>query len=894
MATNRQGKIHIVEDNIDITGENYGGKLVDFTIEDNCYVNDKFIGTTVAKKITVNIINPNNEINLENKEIQAYAGINNELVPFGSFIIQKPDNQEVKEKTSFTGYDYMIKFNTPYTDKGTYPIKTNLLFQNLCEQVGLEVGNMDFTNCDYMILGNPFTNNEDCRTVLSNIAQLAGGFAHIGRDNKVYIVSLKNISNLLKVKDVHNVTVEELNLIPIYLSSGGKEVSDEYLNGHNYLDNFSKNEQWGEVNSLIIRLSDIEGENTTKEDSDSINENGLTEITIADNYFLLDQTEREKVIGPLWNILKGIKYLPFKTSYYGYPYLDVGDIIYVEDINDNGYISYVFNHTFTFNGAFTGSIETPALTKTQTAYKNTTDIKTKFKQAERRIDKINGIIEDIIEETDENSEKLSQHEQTIDSISDTVSSVETKIETVETKADNAQTTANTANTNAQNAQKTADENTTKITTTTAKLTEVEQTVDGISQSVSAVEEKVETVESTANTAKNTADNINTNLATNYYTKTETNSQINQKADSITSSVSKTYSTKTETANAKNEAINSANASTNEKLKDYSTTEQMNSVITQKANEITNTVSSTYATKTELTTAKSEIKQTTDSITSTVSKKVGNDEIISKINQSAEAVGIDSNKIELSASDVLNLLAGNTINLSGKNIKISSNNFNVDENGNMACSNADITGGKLQLTSTTKNPKIIIGGSESNNAYENYLYSGGMKVKKDNNVLIDLFNVTDGSNSWGGLSLKDYNGTSSTNIDYNFIYSAMIKTDNLIQSSLAEKKKNFEKLQNNAIDILKQIDIYKYNLKSEKDTDKKHIGFVIGDNYNYSKEATNNDNTGVDNYSFTSLCCKAIQEQQEQIEILQEKDKQKDEMIADLIKRLETLEKEVNK
>ena len=36
---------------------------------------------------------------------------------------------------------------------------------------------------------------------------------------------------------------------------------------------------------------------------------------------------------------------------------------------------------------------------------------------------------------------------------------------------------------------------------------------------------------------------------------------------------------------------------------------------------------------------------------------------------------------------------------------------------------------------------------------------------------------------------------------------------------------------------------------------------------YSKEVTSTDNQGVDNYSFTSLCCKAIQEQQELIEQL---------------------------
>ena len=71
-----------------------------------------------------------------------------------------------------------------------------------------------------MILGNPFTNNEDCRTVLSNIAQLAGGFAKIGRDNKVYIKVLKNISNLLTVGYVNAMTLEELNLTLIKALSG--------------------------------------------------------------------------------------------------------------------------------------------------------------------------------------------------------------------------------------------------------------------------------------------------------------------------------------------------------------------------------------------------------------------------------------------------------------------------------------------------------------------------------------------------------------------------------------------------------------------------------------------------------------------------------------------------
>ena len=90
VGINRTGRIHIVEDDIDITDED---NLVSFTVEDNCYVNDKFIGTTVAKKVTVNIINPENSIDLENKEIEVYAGVEHrkEVTKTGTNVILESD-----------------------------------------------------------------------------------------------------------------------------------------------------------------------------------------------------------------------------------------------------------------------------------------------------------------------------------------------------------------------------------------------------------------------------------------------------------------------------------------------------------------------------------------------------------------------------------------------------------------------------------------------------------------------------------------------------------------------------------------------------------------------------------------------------------------------------------
>ena len=308
-----------------------------------------------------------------------------EVVPIGHFIIQKPDSEEVKEKTTFTGYDYMSKFDVTYVDDEIYPIKLYDKLNNLCKQVGVELGTKEIINGDYEISGNPFTNNETCKTVLSNIAQLACGFAKIGRDNKLYIITLSNKENIV-----------------------------ETLDADCYMDDFSKNDIWGEVNSLIIRLSQVEGENTTIQDEESIQKNGLTEITISDNYFLKDSAEREKVIQAIWENIKGLKYLPFSTTYYGFPYLDAGDMLKIVDTKDTKYVSYVFNHEFTYNGSFTGTLETKALTKTQTALKNTNNIKTKFRNVELKVDKINGNITSIIEKQTDTENKLTQAQQDIE------------------------------------------------------------------------------------------------------------------------------------------------------------------------------------------------------------------------------------------------------------------------------------------------------------------------------------------------------------------------------------------------------------------------------------------------------------------------------------------------
>lgn len=90
----------------------------------------------------------------------------------------------------------------------------------------------------------------------------------------------------------------------------------------------------------------------------------------------------------------------------------------------------------------------------------------------------------------------------------------------------------------------------------------------------------------------------------------------------------------------------------------------------------------------------------------------------------------------------------------------------------------------------------------------------------------------------------------------------------IDNSRKEIKKNIEKYNENALEEILNTDIYKYNYKNEDDGKKKHIGFVIGNEYNYSNQITSVDNNGkevgANIYSMVSIAYKAIQEQEEQI------------------------------
>ena len=211
--------------------------------------------------------------------------------------------------------------------------------------------------------------------------------------------------------------------------------------------------------------------------------------------------------------------------------------------------------------------------------------------------------------------------------------------------------------------------------------------------------------------------------------------------------------------------------------------------------------------------------------------------------------------------------------------IVSNNFNVDSNGNMTCNNGQFNGGEIKLYGGTENnarftiknedevgrteiiPTMVGIDGEGKNAslYVRYSHS-------DNNA-INLVS----SNEGGLFQVGDGYDSNFFNVDgWNRYVSTLgpITATAFNNSSKENIKKNISKFDINVLEKIKNSEIYEFNYKTENDTDKKHIGFIIGDKYKTPTEVISNNKESIDTYSMASILWKAIQEQQEMIEDLQ--------------------------
>ena len=795
---------------------------IDISSDDIYYLKPKFnisLFKTVMKSLEIDYkynIASNSKVNLK-----AGAKLNDnpyEYIEYGNYYSIK-DSTLNEDTNSYTNilYDKMVESMIDYDLQINELITVREYLLKICNRLSWNTDNIPAQFINSTKIVNPMLHQGigyTFRDVLDEIATITFSF-FLFKNDSFYM---------------------------IYPSLSNEIIDESYLDEDNILIN-----EKVFFNSLVFSRAE-DSDSIYRKNFESIEINGLHEYKISDNQ-LLSTNDRDNFIDEMFNYLKTFEFYSFDIQSKGIFFLDPCDMFNFK-LSGKLYKVLLLNDEISFEDGAEEYLYTDAPEETVTDYKSADLTDKKINQAYILVDKQNQKITQLTNNVSEYGEKLAQVEQTVDEISQKVENIEEfSRETTGIDEILLENTAKGKNL-ILNLKIYGNTDIWKYLVPSEDLVPSETLVpsgDGIvivcddrsrsNKSDNAKEFEIPVSEPLRNIG-DIYDELNI---------------INNKVTIIRrigiNESGELYVLNVEQKEELNDVfLETFDENTYVYVKEYGNLKYYSKYI------IDSDYVELFATQDNLQSAvvdlNSSITQTAEEINLEVSKKVGNNEIISKINQSAEKVSIQANKINLEGYTTIN------------------GRFKVNENGELECSGGLIelyddtseTNAKLKITGS-KNVSMLFGNGlivGEPTDQETYLGRAVMHMEKDGTY---TFLLHDGVTSDGVVNITPGQASFSN-------WSRFYVSCDITQGSKEELKKNFEMMQNNAINILKEIDIYRYNLKNEKDTDKKHIGFIIGENYKYSKEVTSKDNDGVNIYSFVSLCCKAIQEQQVLIENLQ--------------------------
>lgn len=363
-----------------------------FQAKKTAYSFDGTLFKTIMKQVEITDKAANQ---LKDKDINFKYGlyINDafQYVDLGNFYIKDMEDDKKKEEITVIGYDRMIRFMKTFKQSElqlTYPCTIIRLVQKMCEVCEVGLYSTNFFNSDLTVAEDFFTNQEiTYRDVLEKIAETTLTTVFI-KENKLYFCKSSNV------------VVQRLD--------------------KSYISNLVVKEKFGPLNALVLGRGSTE-DNIESIDETSISQNGRCELRFDENEFI--QEQREKVIDNMFEQIKGLEYYSYEASDLGVMWLEPCDCIELGDRNDNFYKTFYLKANITINTGITSNSEADIPNQANTEYKVTSKEEKKTLEVERLAKKNEGLIQDLIKETTDNTEKIAKHEMSIDEISNRVSNI---------------------------------------------------------------------------------------------------------------------------------------------------------------------------------------------------------------------------------------------------------------------------------------------------------------------------------------------------------------------------------------------------------------------------------------------------------------------------------------
>lgn len=165
------------------------------------------LGAAISKTIKLTIDNSDGSFDKKDflaAKITLKSGViladgTTEKIKEGTFYVTEP--VAPGSTLEFTAADAISKTSVSYIPVVTYPATLFRIYQDVCRQCNLIIGNTSFPNQDFVVEEAP--KNVNCRSVLANIAMIAGGNALCDENERVVIKSY-NMNDIKKADGSYN------------------------------------------------------------------------------------------------------------------------------------------------------------------------------------------------------------------------------------------------------------------------------------------------------------------------------------------------------------------------------------------------------------------------------------------------------------------------------------------------------------------------------------------------------------------------------------------------------------------------------------------------------------------------------------------------------------------
>ena len=303
-------------------------------------------------------------------EVYVETGISGEIIPLGTFIIKKPVEKANGAVVTIKAEDYMKKFDDTLYDGSdlVYPQTLKAVAEDICNKVGVELGSTSFLNMNKQI--SVYDNSISARKYIGYIAEQASAFAIIGRDKKLYFKSLVS-------------------------------------SGISFNKNLFREFSWGDLYK-ISKVSYEDGIQDYKYGNETYN----TLYIDSNNVYIVDSNQIENI----YTQVNGLELYSFEGETIIDPAYDIGDILIIDGKN------VLYQGAIQYEGKFKAKIQSKLAPKKaeesmQTKISNTT----KFRKIQSLIDQENARILQLIAETTEHENRLTQITQDLYEIESDVS-----------------------------------------------------------------------------------------------------------------------------------------------------------------------------------------------------------------------------------------------------------------------------------------------------------------------------------------------------------------------------------------------------------------------------------------------------------------------------------------